>query len=344
MNRFYTRFAQGVAIVSLLAACGGTAPSAPPANNKTGSNEAGSSDAPVAKTNTLTAIKADAVSLDPAAGYWANAPMLTLQTNSPVEKEKQGPAVSVQAVYDDTSIAMRFEWADASETLLKGAWTWDGTTFTKGGEEDRVQLFWPIGNNPEFSSKGCSGACHNMDPDKEKWWMGSENADLRYDLWHWKSARTNPAGQADDQWVGALKDPADVESSRYGDEKASGGYKDNVNEAGDGPAFMHSSNLESQIIMAGEETAIDPTKLTNGMIVPGVLVSPAVGSRGDVNANGKWENGKWVVVLMRSLDTSHDDDVSLIPPKPYPFGLAVTDNGGGMSHTVAPDVLTLEWQ
>ena len=61
MNRFYTRFALGVAIVSLLAACGGTAPSAPPANNKTGSNEAGSSDAPVAKTNTLTAIKADAV-------------------------------------------------------------------------------------------------------------------------------------------------------------------------------------------------------------------------------------------------------------------------------------------
>jgi len=47
---------------------------------------------------------------------------------------------------------------------------------------------------------------------------------------------------------------------------------------------------------------------------------------------------------MRALDTGHDDDVVFTPPKPYPLGLSVTNNGGGLEHTNAPDVLTLEWQ
>jgi hypothetical protein len=47
---------------------------------------------------------------------------------------------------------------------------------------------------------------------------------------------------------------------------------------------------------------------------------------------------------MRPLDTGHDDDVVFTPPKSYPFGLSITDNGGGTDHTNAPDVLTLEWQ
>lgn len=312
----------------------------PPASG--GGQAAG--DAAASKANTITAIKVDAVSPDSAAAHWADAPTLTVPTKSPLEGVADGPAVSIQAVYDDKSLAMRFEWVDATESLLKNAWKWDGTAFTKSGDEDRVQLLWPIQNIPDFASKGCAAACHNMDADKEKWWMGTESADLRYDLWHWKSARTNQVGQSDDQWVGVLADPANVESSRYGDAKESGGYKDNLNEAGDGPAFMHGKDAAAQFILAGEEVAIDTAALTNGAIIPGFVIAPAVGSRGDVTANGVWQDGKWTVVLVRALDTGHEDDVTFTPPKAYPFGLSVTDDGGGMDHTNAPDVLTLEWQ
>ncbi|NJM41548.1 MAG: ethylbenzene dehydrogenase, partial [Anaerolineae bacterium] len=81
-----------------------------------------------------------------------------------------------------------------------------------------------------------------------------------------------------------------------------------------------------------------------GDIIPGFIVSPFVGSRGDLTANGTWKDGKWVVVLVRALNTGHDDDVSFTPPKPYAFGLSVTDNEGGMKHTIVQGALKLEWQ
>lgn len=305
-------------------------------------SEAGAASA--AKPNTLTAVKVDAVAADAAAAFWANAPVLTVPTKGSYEDAAAGPDVRVQAVYDAQAIALRFEWADADESILKHAWTWDGSAFTTSGDEDRVQLLWSIGNNPDFASKGCTVACHNMDADQAKWWMGSESADIRYDLWHWKAARTNPVGQSDDQWISLLEDLADMESSRHGDAKESGGYADNLNEAADGPAFMHGSDLKAALILRGEEVALDTSKLTQGAVVPGYVLAPAVGSRGDLTAKGTWQEGKWVVVIMRSLDTGHDDDVVFTPPKPYPFGLGVTNNGGGTDHTVAPEVLTLEWQ
>lgn len=323
-------------LLAFMSAC--TVPSSGSGNEQTPSKpESG-------KANTVTAIKVDAVSSDGAAAQWANAPTLTLTTKAAIEGGADGPAVSVQAVYDDQNLAMRFEWADATESLLKNGWRWDGTTFTKSGDEDRVQLLWAIQNNPDFASKGCADACHNMDADQAKWWMGTENADLSYDLWHWKSARTNQVGQSDDQWVGVLEDPTDMESSRHGDAKASGGYADNLNEAGDGPAFMHGTDAAAQFILAGKEVAIDTATLASGAVIPGFVIAPAVGSRGDVAANGVWQDGKWTVVLVRALDTGNDDDVTFTPPKAYPFGLGVTDDGGGTDHTVGLDVLTLEWQ
>jgi hypothetical protein len=306
----------------------------------------GGAAAPDAQANatTVTALKVAAVSLAADADYWADAPILTVPTVGNSEGKPDGSDVSIQAVYDDANLAMRFEWADEEVSISKNLWVWDGAAFTKSGDEDRVQLLWPIENNPEFASKGCAAACHNMDPDHEKWWMGTDTPDLRYDLWHWKSTRTNLVGQSDDQWVSDLADPTNVESPRHGDAKESGGYKDNINEAGDGPAFVHPSDPDAPFIPIGEEVAIDPSALEAGATVPGFLLAPAVGSRGDIAANGVWADGKWVVVLMRPLDTGHDDDVIFTPPKAYPFGLSITNHGGGTDHTNAPDVLTLTWQ
>jgi hypothetical protein len=309
-----------------------------------GGGEAGSAAAPAVGAATLTAVKVNAVSLDSAAGYWADAPALTVHTVSPIEGNPDGPDVNIQAVYDDNAIAMRFEWADASESIWKNAWAWDGSAFKKSGDEDRLQLLWPIENHPEFASKGCAAVCHNLDPDQGKWYMSTENESLRFDVFHWKSTRTNPVGQADDQWLSVLTDPNDTESSRHGDAKDSGGYADNVNEAKDGPAFVNGADPQSPFILTDDKAAIDVSQLAANAIIPGFVLSPFAGSRGDLAAAGKWENGKWVVVLMRPLDTGHDDDVVFTPPKRYAFGLSVTDDGGATDHTNAPDVLTLEWK
>ncbi len=322
----------GLLLVLLLAACGG------------GSAEPAADNAPASQPGTLTAVKVDATSLDANAPYWANAPVLSVDTKAAVDGNPDGSTVKLQAVYDGQYLVIRSEWADPTESVLKNAWTWDGTAFTKSGDEDRIMITWPIGNNAEFASKGCAAACHNSSENQDEWWMGSDNANIRYDNWHWKSARTNPLGYTDDQWWSVLADPADPESSRYGDAKDSGGYSDNVNEDKSGPQYMNGAGITGDFIFKGDEVAIDTAALVAGDVIPGLVLAKPVGSRGDIDANGVWINGNWVVVQRRLLNTGHDDDAVFTPPKPMPFGLSVVDNGGGLPHTVGPDVLTLEWK
>jgi len=328
MKRFSMIVITGLLLVLVLAACSGG-----------GSEPA----APESKLNTLTAVKVDATSLDLNAAYWANAPVMSVDTQPAAEGNPDGPVVKMQAVYDGEYIAIRAEWADPTESL-KNLWTWDGAAFTKSGDEDRLMMVFPIQNNAEFASKGCAAACHNSSENPDEWWMGSDDQALTYDAWHGKSTRTYPVGYVDDKWWGVQEDPADVESSRHGDAKDSGGEKTNANEAGDGPMFMNSEGPGPEFILTADAVPLDTSMLSTGDVIYGYTLEKPVGSRGDIEANAVWANGTWVVVYRRLLNTGHDDDVSFSPPKPAPFGMSVVDNGGGLPHTVAPDVLTLEWK
>ena len=333
MHRFVYRAPIWAVLLLLLAACAGASP--PAGAPATASDEA--------SATTLTAVKVEAVTVDGTDATWEKAPVLSVSTVGATEDAADGPDVHVQAMYDDQTLALRFEWADATESVMKAAWTWDGTAFTKSGDEDRVQLIFPIANDPEFSGKGCAAICHNMDADPDTWYMSSNDEALSYDVIHWKSARTNPYLQADDQVIRVRADP-EAESGRVGDAKEGGGYADNINEAADGPSSMHATDPAAQFIMRGEEVPLDTGALAAGAVIPGFVLSPFTGSRGDQTAQGTWLDGTWVVVVKRSLDTGHDDDVVFTPPKAYPFGLSITDNGGGTAHTIVPDILTLTWQ
>ncbi len=296
------------------------------------------------QSDKLTAIEVDEATLDSEASFWEEASELIVVTEASREDDPDGPSVQLKAAYDDENIVIRAEWSDDNESTLKNAWTYDGNTFSKGGDEDRIMFAFPIENNADFASKGCTAACHNSADDEAEWWMGSEDEGLRYDAWQWKAARTNPVGQVDDKWWGTQEDTDDVESSRHGDSKESGGYSNNRNEEQTGPSFMHGSDLTASYILNGEEIPIETAALEAGMVIPGYLVSPAIGSRGDVAAKGVWADGKWIVVIKRPLDTGNDDDVVFNPPKPVPFGVSVVDDGGGLEHTVSPEVLILDWQ
>ncbi|MCL4301462.1 MAG: hypothetical protein KJ077_37525 [Anaerolineae bacterium] len=308
----------------LLAGCAAAVATTPPATN-------------------LKAVKVDEATLDSTAGFWANAPKLEVPTKAVREGKSDGPAVTLQAAYDATNLVIRAEWADPTNSNFKDAWKWDGSAFARiKANEDRLMYLWSIGNDAQFASKGCAAACHNQNPDEKTWWMGTENADLRYDIWQWQAARTNPVGQASDEWLGTR--PDEKSKARRGDKRESGGAALNRNEEKTAPAFMHSTDLASSYLLAGQEAPVDPAKLTPDMLLPGYIISPFVGSAGDISAQGQWADGKWVVVLMRALNTTHEDDVTLTPPKPLPFGLAITDDAGDHNHTVSQEALTLEWQ
>lgn len=337
-------------LVAVLAACG-SAPA--PDASQSGTSQSGASQsgatqpqaaAPAGEPNTLTAIKVDATSLDGAADYWAKAPTVAVDTKSTKEGGPDGPTVTMQAAQDGQNIALRLEWPDTTDSALNKAWVWDGTAFTRSEDlGDRMGVLFPMGNDPEFASKGCAAGCHNTDTDPEKWWMGSESADVRYDLWQWTAAGSNPVDQAQDEWMGAQTDPTDMESATNGDALTSGGSLSNVNKAKDGPVYM-GSDLAATAIITGQQVAIDTSKLAKGAVIPASVLAPWVGSRGDVAAKGVWADGKWVVVLRRALETGNDDDVVLMPPKPYPLGVAVFDHTDLVGHTTSADPVTLKWQ
>ena len=241
-------------------------------------------------------------------------------------------------------MVLRAEWADPTASLHKNAWIWDGAAFNRSGDEDRLMIHFPVNNDPEFASKSCTSACHNDAAEPDEWYMATKSDSSSLDQWHWKSTRTNPTGQSDDKWLGEQQDPTDVESAHHGDAKDGGGEAANANADGNGPAFMHSSDLANPFIFYGQEVALDTTLLAPGSVVPGYILNPMTGSRGDLSASGIWAKGKWVVTIIRALNTGQSDDVTFIPPKSVPFGVAVVDNGGGYDHAVIPDVLVLEWK
>jgi hypothetical protein len=290
--------------------------------------------------NTLTAIEVDDAALDVGAAYWADAPILEQGTKAVLEGESDGPVVMLQAAYDSEYITIRAEWADASETLLRRAWLWDGSGFSRSKDnQDRIMLVFPISNNATFASKGCTAACHTDDP--EHWWMGSDDSNTTYDNWHWKSAQTNPLGYADDAWWGELSDTG---TGRMDDALGGGGFVDNVNAEQNGPAFMSSEGVAATLIIKGQEIPIDTAVLNSGDAIPAYVLERATGSRGDIEASGTWQDGKWIVVMRRLLETGNDDDAAFIPGKRLPFGMSVVDNGGGAQHKVNSEVLVLEWQ
>jgi hypothetical protein len=96
-------------------------------------------------------------------------------------------------------------------------------------------------------------------------------------------------------------------------------------------------------IMGGEETEVTPDTLEAGAVIPGYILTPLTGSRGDISATGTWADGKWTVVLMRALDTGNEWDVALTPGTPQNFGMSVHHEGRGSQHKAVPVALTLEW-
>jgi hypothetical protein len=300
--------------------------------------------------NELIAAKKAPASLAADDAAWKDAASILVKTTV-IEGSaaKQGVDVKAQALYSDTDVWFRFEWADATESAGR-YWVYDGTKWTSSGNEDRLALYWEITPIDKFQTRTCAALCHNPVADSvDKWYMITPGLGDRADNWHWKAARTNAVAQVDDKFLtGVLTDPKDVESANKGDAKDKGGYVDNRTADGTGPAKMQDPSKQpsagSGFLLTTEAVAMDASKFKAGDKVPRELLEPWVGSRADIAAKGVYGNGKWTVVFHRKMDSGHDDDVKFVAGRTYPFGLSVFDNAGGVNHTVSSDVLTLQFK
>jgi hypothetical protein len=147
-----------------------------------------------AEVKTLTAAKvakAPAALDDPA---WKKAKPLDVPFDGKEKFAGKKASVATQAVYTDDEIFFLFKWKDATKSVTKAAWQFEGEKWTHlKGDEDRISLLFEINRINNFATKGCAVTCHGP--------AGAPAKDLKFatatpaekgDLWHWKAARSDP--------------------------------------------------------------------------------------------------------------------------------------------------------
>lgn len=92
---------------------------------------------------------------------------------------------------------------------------------------------------PDFGKYGCFLSCHDDSRHMPQWesanghdgkyvlpeHTGGVEGDMAADLWHWRGARSNPIGKADDQWIKITDFPGGGGGNVAGDGSDNGGRK-----------------------------------------------------------------------------------------------------------------------
>ncbi|PLX79139.1 MAG: hypothetical protein C0614_08175 [Desulfuromonas sp.] len=232
--------------------------------------------------------------------------------------------VDLRAYYTDRDLFLRLSWEDATRDQSMQDWVFDGERWVNSGAmEDGFGLLWDArGTFPQFS---CAYACHISDfgvnrasfHATNKMRLADESAWL--DLWNWKAARTAGLGFADDRFLD--------QSGMHGD-TAGELFRENSRAmlSGDGTARPFSEQ-DLPIYDADRQPAAEGFR-PPGTIAPGFLVERPKAGRADVVAVTDYRDGRWVVVLRRSLRTGDARDVVFVPGDEVgvAFGLALMDH------------------
>jgi hypothetical protein len=186
----------------------------------------------------------------------------------------------------------------------------------------------------EFPAKGCTAACHKQDKAVT---LKTNGPSERMDVWHWKAHRSNPAGYADDQWLGhELKKEGDEEIARGNDAKTAGGYSDNWDKEAKRPKYGFKEGVKpGPVLLKKDAVEIKDQKFKAGDRLPREVVEKPTGSRGDIEARAVWDKGRWTLEMKRARDTGDkENDVQFRDPaRPYYFGISVHDDGGEEEHS-----------
>jgi hypothetical protein len=307
----------------------------------------------------LASVKVDtAITLDAVAEKaWDKATALEIKLDQLPYEPSNGydgireTTVKIKSLYDDKYVYFYMQYADPTQSFARFPWvkqadgSWkqsmkkDSTGHDNSFYEDKVGMYWEI-KARGFKKKGCAVSCHLTEEGKNNG-IEDHSAGRKYtnkpgetiDMWHWKSVRTGPLGMFDDQFVDDTADPkANKNWGRKGDTKLGGGYKNNFNADKTGPAFMNAPYSEQDkywVLPNTKSEFVDTFK--TGDIVPGIVISPFTGSRGDIKAQTSWKDGQWTLEIKRALITTGDkveiQDVQFSNlGKTYYFGVSVFDN------------------
>ena len=295
---------------------------------------------------TLTAVKTKSAPAGLDDAIWKDAKELIVPFEGKERFAEQKTSVTSKAVYTDDGIYFLFNWKDSTLSVTKGAWKYDGTKWShQKGNEDRIALLFEINRIKNYATKGCAIVCHvpqgasNAKDGK----FGTSTAAEMGDLWHWKAARSDPAGFADDTWLTKISDKKGGRKS----DKGKGGDQKNMTEDKSKPKFMLASGkklAQHDILLASDAVEIaNYSDFKADDVLTYRMPKTPEGSRGDIKAVSQYANGAWAVMLYRKLDTGNEDDTAFNPRKKYNFTMALFDNSGD-ENSYDSEVITLKFK
>lgn len=286
----------------------------------------------------LVAVKIDRAEVkDLTSLPWDRARPLAIQLASGANLDAGRTCVTFRALHDGDELFVEASWADKQADYNIRPWKktaggWESVKTSDKDEchyyEDKFSLFFPIQPQGDFERFGCAASCHL---DSAFGW-GYKGSAYRLDTWHWKAARTDTVGRVDDQYCSEV-DFTQKDVGRHGDPNQGGGYSPNRKGKTDQPAFLpakpgelfRGAILKSQGVPYSEAAA---AAIPTGTFVPGVVVEPFRGDRGDVLCQSEHRQGCWTLWIRRKLSTGSECDTQFAPGGRYAFGCAAFDHAG----------------
>ncbi len=176
----------------------------------------------------------------------------------------------------------------------------------------------------------------------------TNTADEFIDMWHWKSVRTEPNGQFDDQYQSYIEGGG---NGRHSDYKISGGYTNNKQTL---TITGTSEEVDANGILTYDGSTIDPNTnidfqragaAVGKFGIPSIYTQTLTGSRGDISSAATYTGTGWIVEFKRKLtvdspagQNGDKQDVDFRSLADQVFGLGVFDNAA-IAHAIQPGLL-----
>ncbi len=226
---------------------------------------------------------------------WRDAPEMVV----PLEGASAPSDVRLRAIVHGSRVYVLARWQDSTEDRLhKMRVPKAGGGFENGRErEDVFAIGFPISG--EFTGDMLSPL------------------ECVWDVWQWKSARTDAAGFAmDKSHVHAFADPGGKRHEHAFDD----GRKLYIRRPED-------AGTSATATIPAPEKAETP--------MAQFVAQTPTGSAADVAARGEWRDGWWTLEMSRVLVTGHADDAPF-GAADVPFAVAVLDRAEDEDHSTSP--------
>jgi len=237
---------------------------------------------------------------------WVKAKELKVAVADAMEPEKGKSVVTLKAVRKGDEVFVMMSWKDETESAQHKPWVWDKekNEYIEGSDiEDSAMIGFSLAG--EFDANMLAGI--------ESTW----------DAWHWKAARTNPAGFAQDRrHIYALKKP-ETKAMKYKSLTGS-------------DVWILRPEDEGKPVTA---KAAKPAAKGGNVVAQFTAQSPEK-SAADIRAKGAWKDGTWTLEFARKLDTGHADDAAFTPGTAVAMAVAILD-ASEESHSVSGKVQLL---